>query len=67
MPDLKGSPLFAVATSSAARAAARHGYITPANKEVKTLLSGNSNAQHGKRGGTTAKRSPSLHAKTFLK
>ena len=48
-------------------AVARHSYITLANKEVKTLLSGNSNAEHGKCGGTTAKRYPSLHAKIFLK
>ena len=32
-----------------------------------TLLSGNSNVEHGKHGGTTAKRYPSLHTKTFLK
>ena len=32
-----------------------------------TLLSGNSNAEHGKHSGTTAKRYPSFHAKTFLK
>ena len=44
-----------------------HGYITLANKRVKTLLSGNSNAEHRKCGGTTAKRYSSLHAKTFLK
>ena len=44
-----------------------HSYITPANKEVKTLLSGNSNAEHRKHGGTTAKRYPSLHENTFLK
>ena len=43
-------------------AAAHQGYITPANIEVKTLLSGNSKAEHGKCGGTTAKRYPSLHA-----
>ena len=43
-----------------------HGYITPTNKEVKTLLSGNRNAEHGKRGGTTAKRYPSLRTQKLF-
>ena len=43
------------------------GSLCLSNKKVKTLLSGNSNTEHGKCGDTTAKRYPSLHAITFLK